>query len=74
MKHTTGTASKTQVLYPPGNDVERRLFTLRSSVRCYESLMEKDMDEKNVILVTDSRLMHHERSWGAMFADAVVSL
>jgi predicted alpha/beta superfamily hydrolase len=54
-----------------GNDVERRLFTLRSSVRCYESLMEKDMDEKNVILVTDSRLMHHETSWGAMFADAV---
>jgi hypothetical protein len=33
--------------------------------------MEKDMDEKNVILVTDSRLMHHETSWGAMFADAV---
>lgn len=54
-----------------GNDVERRLFTLRSSVRCYESLMEKGMDEKNVILVSDSRLLHHELSWGSMFADAI---
>jgi predicted alpha/beta superfamily hydrolase len=53
-----------------GNDVERRLFTLRSSVRCYESLMEKGIDERHAVLVTDSRLLHHETSWSAMFAGA----
>lgn len=53
-----------------GNDVERRLFTLRSSVRCYEFMMEMGVDEEHVVFVTDSRLMHHETSWSAMFADA----
>ena len=53
-----------------GNDVERRLKTLESSVRCYEHLMENGLDEKHVVLVTDSRLLHHESSWSAMFADA----
>jgi len=54
-----------------GNEVERRLLTLQSSVRCYETLMEKGIGEENVILVTDSRLLHHESSWGALFPDAM---
>ena len=49
-----------------GNEVERRLLTLQSSVHCYETLMEKGIGEENVILVTDSRLLHHESSWGAL--------
>lgn len=53
-----------------GNDVERRLHTLRSSVRCYDYMLEMGVDEAHVLLVTDSRLKHHETSWSEMFADA----
>ena len=54
-----------------GDTVERNLHTLCSSVRCYESLIDLGVDERNVVLFTDSRLRHHEVSWGEVFPDAV---
>ena len=57
-----------------GNEVERNLKTLDSSVKCYEHLMANGVDEEHVILVTDSRLLHHESSWSKMFEDAFTYL